>query len=353
MFELTRHIESLLLRNDCVIVPHLGGFVTSFRPARWVREENLFLPPTRSVGFNAHLTINDGLLTQSYMQAADVSYPDAQRLVERDVEHVKDVLLREGEFTFDGIGKLLQRLDGHYDFIPIEAGVISPELYGLDAVSVPLIHRADERTPRKGKAWKAGLRLSPRRRRPSRAAVRRIGRSTLHIAAVAAVTLLLYFAWATPVQLSPTHTGREANMAGSLVFSDARPTAQASGNAGSLAEKTIAVTESPVAARGTTNAATLTPAAGNAAKHEAAAQPEKTQQPGYTLVLASAVSMKNAQAYVARLKERGYADAAVYKRHKMVRVIFGHYASEPEAFKALKRLNGQEEFAEAWVLPLP
>ena len=88
MFELTRHIESLLLRNDCVIVPHLGGFVTSFRPARWVREENLFLPPTRSVGFNAHLTINDGLLTQSYMQAADVSYPDAQRLVERDVEHV-------------------------------------------------------------------------------------------------------------------------------------------------------------------------------------------------------------------------------------------------------------------------
>lgn len=157
MFELTRHIESLLLRNDCVIVPHLGGFVTSFRPARWIREENLFLPPTRSVGFNSHLTINDGLLTQSYMQAADISYPDAQRLVERDVEHVKDILLREGEFTFDGIGKLLQRLDGHYDFIPIEAGVISPELYGLDAVSVPLVHRSDERAPPKKQNMEDGI----------------------------------------------------------------------------------------------------------------------------------------------------------------------------------------------------
>lgn len=161
MFELTRHIESLLLRNDCVIVPHLGGFVTSFRPARWIREENLFLPPTRSVGFNSHLTINDGLLTQSYMQAADISYPDAQRLVERDVEHVKDILLREGEFTFDGIGKLLQRLDGHYDFIPIEAGVISPELYGLDAVSVPLVHRADERAPQKAEHGRRDCTTSP------------------------------------------------------------------------------------------------------------------------------------------------------------------------------------------------
>ena len=353
MFELTRHIESLLLRNDCVIVPHLGGFVTSFRPARWIREENLFLPPTRSVGFNSHLTINDGLLTQSYMQAADISYPDAQRLVERDVEHVKDILLREGEFTFDGIGKLLQRLDGHYDFIPIEAGVISPELYGLDAVSVPLVHRSDERAPQKSRTWKTGLHHFTRSRRPSRTTVRRVGRSTLHIAAVAAITLLLYFAWATPVQLSPTHAGKEANMAGSFIFSDERPTGTTAGETTSLTGRTITVTESPVAATEKNNTPTASPTAANATEHETASHSDEAQQSDYTLVLASAISMKNAQNYVARLKECGYTDAAVYKRQKMVRVIFGHYTSETEAFNALNRMNGQEEFAEAWVLQLP
>ena len=73
MIELSRHIESLLLAHDCVIVPGLGGFVAHYVPARRIAEEQLFLPPSRSVGFNQQLTINDGLLVQSYMQAYDTN----------------------------------------------------------------------------------------------------------------------------------------------------------------------------------------------------------------------------------------------------------------------------------------
>ena len=60
MNELSRHIESLLVSNDCVIVPGLGGFVTQYVTARRVDEENLYLPPYRTVGFNGQLTINEG-----------------------------------------------------------------------------------------------------------------------------------------------------------------------------------------------------------------------------------------------------------------------------------------------------
>ena len=75
MIELSRHIESLMLNHDCVIVPGLGGFITQYMHARYIAEEGLFLPPYRSVGFNQQLTFNDGLLVQSYMQAYDTSYP--------------------------------------------------------------------------------------------------------------------------------------------------------------------------------------------------------------------------------------------------------------------------------------
>ena len=68
MIELSRHIESLLLHHDCVIVPGLGGFGTQYVPARRIEEEFLFLPPYRSVGFNQQLVLNDGLLVQSYMK---------------------------------------------------------------------------------------------------------------------------------------------------------------------------------------------------------------------------------------------------------------------------------------------
>ena len=80
MIELAQHIEALLLENDCVIVPNFGGFV-----AHYVKEENLFLPPTRIIGFNSQLKLNDGVLVQSYMSAHDTSFADATRMVEKEV----------------------------------------------------------------------------------------------------------------------------------------------------------------------------------------------------------------------------------------------------------------------------
>ena len=55
MIELSQHIEVLLLENDCVIVPGLGGFVAHYTPAIQL-EENMFLPPTRTIGFNPQLS---------------------------------------------------------------------------------------------------------------------------------------------------------------------------------------------------------------------------------------------------------------------------------------------------------
>ena len=45
MIELAQHIEVLLLENDCVIVPGLGGFVAHYTPAMRVAEENRFSAP--------------------------------------------------------------------------------------------------------------------------------------------------------------------------------------------------------------------------------------------------------------------------------------------------------------------
>ena len=45
MIELAQHIEVLLLENDCVIVPGLGGFVAHYAPAMRVAEENTFFAP--------------------------------------------------------------------------------------------------------------------------------------------------------------------------------------------------------------------------------------------------------------------------------------------------------------------
>ena len=144
MIELSKHIECLLLRHNCVIVPGLGGFVTQYVPARYVPEEELFIPPFRSVGFNPRLTLNDGLLVQSYMQAYDTSYPETQRIVENAVAEVRAELQESGSFTFNGIGTLSLDAAGNYDFAPCEAGVLSPALYGLSSFTAQALEAPAE-----------------------------------------------------------------------------------------------------------------------------------------------------------------------------------------------------------------
>ena len=48
MIELVKHIEILLLENDCVIVPGLGGFIAHNRPAQYCTETNVPLASIRN-----------------------------------------------------------------------------------------------------------------------------------------------------------------------------------------------------------------------------------------------------------------------------------------------------------------
>ena len=123
MIELARHIEILLLDNDCVIVPGFGGFITHHVSARHIEEENLFLPPYRTIGFNPAMKLNDGLLVQSYMIAYDASYPEAVRIVNSRVEKLESILHKEGEYELHGIGLLRENVQGQYTFKPLESGI--------------------------------------------------------------------------------------------------------------------------------------------------------------------------------------------------------------------------------------
>ena len=64
MIELAKHIEVLLLENDCVIVPGLGGFIAHYWCSKYNKETREFCPPDRSIGFNRKLVMNDGMLVQ-------------------------------------------------------------------------------------------------------------------------------------------------------------------------------------------------------------------------------------------------------------------------------------------------
>lgn len=133
MIELERHIEILLLSNDCVIVPDLGGFMAHHIEARYDERDNMFLPPLRTLGFNSLLKLNDSLLAQSYVDTYDISYPEAVRRIEDEVNELKQHLRNNGLYELNDIDAIFLNENGNYSFEPCEAGILTPELYGLSS----------------------------------------------------------------------------------------------------------------------------------------------------------------------------------------------------------------------------
>ena len=133
MIELAKHIEVLLLENDCVIVPGLGGFIAHYCSSKYNKETREFCPPVRSIGFNPKLVMNDGLLVQSYMQAYNTDFPDATRKIKTVVEELKEKLYQDGQVCLNQVGTLYYNINGVYEFEPAENVFFTPSLYGLVA----------------------------------------------------------------------------------------------------------------------------------------------------------------------------------------------------------------------------
>ena len=123
MIELNRHIEVLLLENDCVIVPDFGGFMAHHVDARYDEADGSFIPPIRTIGFNPQLKINDSVLIHSYIEAYSLSYPEALTRVEAEVNELKTKLYEQGSYELTNVGLLSINVDGNIEFTPNEAGI--------------------------------------------------------------------------------------------------------------------------------------------------------------------------------------------------------------------------------------
>ena len=66
MLRIIAHIERLLVVQDCVILPGVGGFVRQSVPAAYDKDAHTFTPAYKELTFNADLRHADGLLTESY-----------------------------------------------------------------------------------------------------------------------------------------------------------------------------------------------------------------------------------------------------------------------------------------------
>ncbi len=356
MFSLDRHIEILLLKNDCVIVPGFGGFVARHVSARIDEEDRTVLPPKVMVGFNQQLTMNDSLLVQSYIETYDYSYPEALRVLDDEVAQLRDMIQEYGYFDIQSVGRLTVNKRGNYEFEPAVAGILSPSLYGLSGVATT-----------DSEAFITSKDAAERRRIENYNSYTandngndfiRISVSALRRGMVACIVILLLMV--VPFLNRSTNTrqlisGIDTSLLSDLVYGNTKSTDtpaqkvtpyinrdKETPSPEAVSDKQIKVSEDKSSVSG--NAEDALPA-----KSE---QAQSQEQEVFTVVLAARITKENAEAYVADLHQRGKTSARVVGEGKSRKVVYGSFSSKEEAQIVKSELSANSEFEYAWVTKL-
>ena len=323
MNDLARHIEALLVGNDCVIVPGLGGFIIHYTPAVWVEKDNVFLPPTRMTGFNARLKVNDGLLVQSYMAAHHVDFAKAAKFVEKDADELLSLLHTEGKVTLGNIGQLHLSIHNTLEFIPDSTPLCAPAFYGLESFGIRKLEKQEKKVTPAPRLAPVNV---PHSHKPATPRIQWREKAAFLSNAVAVVAIIiLCFALSIPVENTEVVKGNYAQLLPPRAEEPAATKAAAS-----RPKEVRKTTPAPKAVARTT---------------KTVASPRM-----YHIIIASVGTTKDAENMALSLRNKGYAHAQAIIGGGKMRVCIDSYANEAEAYSALNRFRKDKNYQNAWIL---
>ena len=121
-----RHLEYLISRHDCVIVPGLGAVLARNVSAEESADCGRWMPPCRNYSFNGSLTETDGLLAGSVARALGISYERATELLADELLGMRRQLDHEGSLSLGRVGRLYRESDEGVLFEPAEKDLLTP-----------------------------------------------------------------------------------------------------------------------------------------------------------------------------------------------------------------------------------
>lgn len=369
MIDLARHIETLLVDNDCVIVPGIGGFITHYTSATWVEKDQFFLPPTRMTGFNSRLNVNDGLLVQSYMTANQVDFAKASELLEKDVDVLWRTLHTEGKAVLAGIGQLSLSMCNTLEFVPCTAQICTPAFYGLSTLN---IRKLGEKV---SVAKPVPLNPLPMEVEKEEQRFRwHIDASIISNAVAVVAIIILCFALSIPVENTEVIKGNYARLLPTDAFREMEKQSLAMTPLAVKEEKvkkTAGKKEATVEKEQTVNPvedikpvvkekAVVTTVASRAIPAKTAKKPVSRTMPAkasqtavsriYHIIVASVGTEQDAQRMAQTLVTKGFTNAKAIIGDGKMRVCIDSYATEAEAYQALNRYRKNETYKNAWIL---
>src|SRR5699024_2790780 len=148
MIDIVNHINELLFRYECVIIPGFGAFLTHHQSAYIDTETNAFMPPSKTLSFNRQLQTNDGLLAAHLAKIYDLSYQEALQDLREQVQIWTEQLENKTPLNFVQLGVIESDQEGKWQFRPDPKNIFQATSFGLGPIDRVAVSRKELSSPK-------------------------------------------------------------------------------------------------------------------------------------------------------------------------------------------------------------
>ena len=341
MVKIDKHIGELLYDHECVIVPELGGFLSSYIPSKIHPVRHMVLPPSKKIAFNIFLRQNDGLLANHVVQSEHLTYPEALKEIEGYVEACIKELGEGKKFIIERVGILSKDTETNIQFEPFSNVNYLNDSFGLPPVQYIPLHKEDFEQQVE-KQLHDFISLRPSQSQPRPAVFRKKARlnalnTMLLTGSILWLCINVYIVAPTKVNLAslnPFSIGRETTVSPEV----AKPEI--------FTQPSIAHTE-------TVFVKTTAPVVAESAAVTSSKEFEEIINANqgvhsYFIIAAAFSSMTNAHKKADELKSLGYQDAGVIENGKGLKLVcYKGFSNHETAVDELHRMQALNK--DAWI----
>jgi hypothetical protein len=346
---LYHYIGELLYSHDCVVVPGLGGFVTSYVPAKIHPILHTFSPPSKAVLFNVRLQSNDGVLANYISKKENISYTEAMMRINESVVELDTALEKSRTVEILKVGIIYRDAESNLQFEPTTEANYLLSSFGLTEFISPAVQRDVFRLRQEKRLYERPV---PRRDRRVPVALKRAVWIGLPLAAIIVAGFLsinplkeLYTQYSgvfpeTATSKETVSVTEPSGKSPALIINDLCDIRLPSGFSVTN-DKTLPY---PVTGTYSSSADTTGCIAANAAS---------TERNKYFVIGGCFQIKENAERFLVDLKKKGFANAGLMLpgNKKLFHVYYSGFDDKKSAVQALKRIQ-EEGTPEAWLFEL-
>jgi hypothetical protein len=138
--QITSDIKDLLMEDGAAVVPGLGGFTSTYKPAVTDGVMGVLHPPTYHLTFDPNQQTNDGRLIEFIREKYRVSSTTAQEAIDVFVKETQGNFEKNEIVIMPEIGRLYRDFTQKIQFLP-EATNFNADTFGLSSISFSPISR--------------------------------------------------------------------------------------------------------------------------------------------------------------------------------------------------------------------